>query len=397
MHPAFGGPDVVGEAVEPLVVAGVPLQRHLDLGVFLLLLEEDDPLVQRLLRLVEVLHEVADPAAVLVGHFERAVLRPLVTEVDLETLGEEGHLLETRQQRLGPELGLLEDRPVGPERDRRALLAGAAEALQRRHRPAAVDEGHEEPAAVAVDLQLEPDGEGVDHRHAHAVEAAGDLVALAAELAAGVERGEHDLGRRRAGILGVFVDRNATAVVDHPAPAVLQEGDLDLVGVAGHGLVDGVVDDLVDEVMQTAGAGRTDVHPGAFPDGLEALQDGDVLRRVSHARTFRSKWGVGGPRSGENAGQGPEIQRCHLTRRGARTDPENGLSGPVGGTFSGVSARAVTGGDAASRSAVSRPSASPPSTARTGRTRPRNGSRLGELQPRLPQECPAAPEPSSPG
>ena len=130
------------------------------------------------------------------------------------------------------------------------------------------------------------------------------------------------------GILGVLVDRDAPAVVDDPAPAVFQKGDLDPVGVPGHGLVDGVVDHLVDEVVEAAGAGRADVHTRAFPDGFQALQDCDVLRRVSHARTFRSRGGGGGPRSGENAGQSPEIQRCHLIRRARRIGPEKGLRGP---------------------------------------------------------------------
>ena len=290
------------------MVTGVPLQRHLDFGVVLLLLEEDDPLVERLLALVEVLHEVADPAGVLVGHLERAFLRPLVTEVDLEALGQEGHLLETCEQRLGPELGLLEHRRVGPEGDGRALLAGAAHPDQRPLGAPAVDEHHHEPAAVSVDLELEARREGVHHGDADAVEAAGDLVALAAELPAGVEGGEHDLGRRGARELGMLVDRDAPAVVDHPGPAVFQQGDFDPIGVPGHGLVDGVVDHLVDEVVQAARAGRADVHPGPFPDGFQTLQDCDVLRRVSHARTFRSERGGGGPSSGENAGQSPEIQ-----------------------------------------------------------------------------------------
>ena len=45
--------------------------------------------------------------------------------------------------------------------------------------------------AVALDGDLHPLGEGIDHRGAHAVQAAGDLVGLAAELAAGVQHG-HD-------------------------------------------------------------------------------------------------------------------------------------------------------------------------------------------------------------
>ena len=52
---------------------------------------------------------------------------------------------------------------------------------------------------------------------------------------------------------------------------------------ARQGLVDGVVDHLVDQVMQAPRAGRADVHARAQPDRLEALQDGDVLCGVGVA------------------------------------------------------------------------------------------------------------------
>src|SRR5699024_9373033 len=62
--------------------------------------------------------------------------------------------------------------------------------------------------------------------------------------------------------------------------AVLHEGDVDGVGVPGHRLVDGVVDDLPHEVVQTALAGGADVHAGPLADGLEPLEDGDGARVV---------------------------------------------------------------------------------------------------------------------
>ena len=52
--------------------------------------------------------------------------------------------------------------------------------------------------AVAPDLEVERLGQRVDHRDADAVQAAGDLVAVVVELAAGVQHGQHDLGRRLA-------------------------------------------------------------------------------------------------------------------------------------------------------------------------------------------------------
>src|SRR5581483_12017885 len=321
VHAALGRGDVVGEAVEPLVIAGVPLHGHFDLGAVLRVVEVDDPLVERLLGGVEVLDEVLDAAGVLVGHLERRVA-PLVAEDDLEALGEERHLPQPLEERLGPELGLLEDRRVGPEGHRRTLLAGAGDALERPFGPAAVDEGLDEPPAVAVDLELEAGGEGVDDRHADAVQAARDLVALAAELAAGMEGREHDLGRRDPRVLGVLVDGNAPAVVDHPAAAVLQEGDLDPVGMAGHGLIDGVVDDLVDQVVEARGTGRSDVHPGAFPDRFQALEDRDVLGVVRHARTFRSKAGCGASARGKPLVRAPKSNVVILPEEGLRSAPK---------------------------------------------------------------------------
>ena len=57
--------------------------------------------------------------------------------------------------------------------------------------------------------------------------------------------------------------------------------DVDAVVAARQRLVDGVVDHLVDEVVEAALAGRADVHARPFPDRLEALEDRDVLCGVS--------------------------------------------------------------------------------------------------------------------
>ena len=50
--------------------------------------------------------------------------------------------------------------------------------------------------------------------------------------------------------------------------------------MAGHGLVDRVVDDFPDEVMQAALIGRADVHARPATNGLQALEDLDAGRRV---------------------------------------------------------------------------------------------------------------------
>ena len=66
------------------------------------------------------------------------------------------------------------------------------------------------------------------------------------------------------------------------------EGDLDPVVPAREGLVDRVVDDLVDEVVEAPEARRADVHARAQPDRLEALENGDVfcgVGRFSHEKS----------------------------------------------------------------------------------------------------------------
>src|SRR5262249_11214079 len=71
---------------------------------------------------------------------------------------------------------------------------------------------------------------------------------------------------------------NPAAVVDHRARAVRIETDDDLLGIAGERLVDGVVDDLVDHVVQArAVVGIADVHARTLAHGIEALEDLDRL------------------------------------------------------------------------------------------------------------------------
>ena len=111
------------------------------------------------------------------------------------------------------------------------------------------------------------------------MEAAGDRVAAASELPAGVED-RHDDFDCGPVLGGVLVDGDAAAVVDHFDPAVGLDGDLDVVGVPGQSLVDGVVDDLVHQVVQAPLPGGSDVHARALADGFESFENGDVRGAV---------------------------------------------------------------------------------------------------------------------
>src|SRR5690606_17535205 len=80
----------------------------------------------------------------------------------------------------------------------------------------------------------------------------------------------------RLALRRVHGHRHSTTVVGYADAAVGEDGDLDMIAIAGHRLIDGVVDDLLNEVVETAFRGRTDVHAGSFPDCLETLEHSDV-------------------------------------------------------------------------------------------------------------------------
>ena len=98
---------------------------------------------------------------------------------------------------------------------------------------------------------------------------------------------EHDLGRGLAALVHVHGD--AAAVVDDRDRVVDVDRDVDLVTEARQRLVDGVVDDFVDEVVQPRLAGRPDVHRGPLPHGLEAFEDLDLVGAVVAAGS-RCRW-----------------------------------------------------------------------------------------------------------
>ena len=178
-------------------------------------------------------------------------------------------------QQVEAEIDGLEHRRIRLEGDACTPFLGGARFLERRQGLAALV-GLLVHLAVALDLDLEVFRQGIDDGQPDAVQAAGDLVGALVELAAGVQLGEHDLGGRQL-LGGVDVNGNAAAVVDHGDAVVDVDGDLDAVALAGERLVDGVVDDLIDEMMETPLGGVSDVHAGALPDGFQPLENLDLV------------------------------------------------------------------------------------------------------------------------
>ena len=216
--------DVVRDREGLLGVARVPLERDLDddgACPLARLLGEDvnDLVVDGLLRLVEELDELADAALVLedlAPHGRHVVRRAdvpvaaLVGQRDDEAGVQERQLAEAAREDVELELGRREDLVIGLEGDLRARLVRVADDGERRdgHAPAVLLEVH---VPLALDLHLQPLGDGVHRAHADAVQPRGDLVARVIEFPARVQHGHHDLGRADA--LLVHADGDAAPVV----------------------------------------------------------------------------------------------------------------------------------------------------------------------------------------
>ena len=120
---------------------------------------------------------------------------------------------------------------------------------------------------------------GVDAAYADAVEAAGNLVGAFVELTAGVEHCQHHFQGALVFLL-VHVDGDAAAVVDDGYGVILVDGYLDMGAEAGKGLVDRVVDHLVNQVVETFGADVADIHRRALAHGLKSFKHLDVAGAV---------------------------------------------------------------------------------------------------------------------
>src|SRR6185437_8757236 len=204
--------------------------------------------------------------------------------------------------------------------------------------------------AVPADLDVDPRGERVHHGDANAVQAAGDRVRLTVELAARVQGGHDDLERRPL-LHRVLIDGDTAPVVLHPDPAVGQQGYLDLAGVARQRLVHRVIHNLVHKVVQSALAGRADVHAGTLTDSFKALKYRDgpriVIVRQSEAPSIvllpAPPRGSGGVPPGSTAGHREADRRSANTAAHPRPPVTRRMTKPSAPWSRGPHAAPATG------------------------------------------------------
>src|SRR5271170_5510482 len=280
MRPALGGMNVIGISENHFVDRVGPLQRDLDVDALAHALEENH-VVKSFTALAERLDVLRDSAfeVKLFGFVDSLVAQP-----DSQTRVEIGHLAKVLRNHFVLELYFGKDFRIGREGGLGALAVGRAALLDLHFRnPALV--ALKINLAVLVNFDFELVAERIDHRRADAMQSARNFVRALFELAAGVQHRMHDFERRSL-FRRMHIDRNSAAVVFDRDPIVAQNYNIDLGAESGERFVNRVVDDLGDEMMQAALGGVADVHPGAFANCFESLENLDGLGAIAVRRLF---------------------------------------------------------------------------------------------------------------
>ena len=298
MRAAVALRDVVGEAQHRLVEAVVPRQRELHPHAQRLVrgAQADRRGEHRGLAAVQPLDEGDQTAIVAQRTLDRRRVA-FIAQHDGEAGVQERQLAQPPLQQREVVLGVR-------ERGRARLVGhlGAAFAVagtdhRERRLGVAVSESDQMFDAMPPDAHLHPFGERIHHRGTHAMQTARHLVRVLIELPAGMQPGQHHLGRGNA-FLEVDVRRNAAPIVAHGDAAVAVQHQLDMRGKPRLRLVHRVVDDLERHVMQArAVIGVADIHAGAATHRIEALQDRNGRRVIGvRIRRRRGVFGHAGKR-----------------------------------------------------------------------------------------------------
>ena len=278
---ALGGGDVVHVGEQVLVVPVVVLDGEIHQYIAALAADVDGRVVKGGALAVQIPHEVGEAALEAELVLPALLPGPLILQRQLHAPVQVRQLPQPPHDHVVVPFHGLEDPIVGHKGDEGPLLPGPTRLRQRVLGPA----GDDLPVLALGALELlligpvlgehlhgDPPGQGVHHRRAHAVEAAGVAVGVVAELAARMELGKDHLHAGHAQLL-VDAHGDASSIVEHGGGAVLVQGHVDLVGVAVGRLVDGVVHDLPQQVVEPLGARGAYIHAGTHANRVQALHD----------------------------------------------------------------------------------------------------------------------------
>ena len=291
MRSAFRIINIVAESQDVFVELIDKLKRGFYRDLITHSLEIDN-VRDSFLGLIERTDKTDDP----VGFMEHDLFSGLLPSVRIfyrEFRVEIGSLMHAALNVFFPEPRLLKDLRVRQKVDPCAGPSGLAN-----HRQQAVFKFHNGISPLIFILikktaAANADGhsfrKSVYHGRSHSVEASAGLVRIVIKFSSGVKCCKHHA--LRAHTFFMHSDRNASSVVLHCTGAVRLKDHLDRGAESGKMFIDGVVHDLIDQMIETPCGNAADIHAGPCPYSLKSLQHFDtggvviisILIQICHA------------------------------------------------------------------------------------------------------------------
>ena len=280
MGTAFNRVDIVHIGVDILAVVGVIHHGHLDGDTLFLCLQVDDVIHEVGTVTIHVAHELLQ-TVLSVEHLLLQLALLIGTHV-LQCDGDAGIQVGQLTHATGNDIVFVfcrcEDGAVGPELLTGTRLVGVTHDLH-------VVEGLTLLVLLLVDVTVAEHlrhhvrGEGVHTGDTYTVQTAGHLVGALVELTAGMEHGHHDLKGRLMHLL-MLIDGDTTTVVQYSDAVIFVDRYFDMCTIAGHRLVDRVIDGLIDQMVETLFTNVTDVHGRALAHGFQSLKHLNIARGI---------------------------------------------------------------------------------------------------------------------
>ncbi len=238
--------DIVDKRKYAFCIAIVMLERHFHKDTVLYAAGIKNIVIKRLAALIQVCDKLLNAALVM----KCALLLyafPPVNQVDFQPLRQESRFPQTLFERFIGKNRFLEYRCVRQEVDECPMFLRIPDHSQR---------GHYIAALIflfvyfpfRIDAHSQPVRKRVYNRCAHAMQAAGNLVAPAAELTARVQYGKNDLNRRQA-LLLLYADRDAPAVIPDGNRVIRMYRHRNFTAMARQSLIYRIIYDFINQMV----------------------------------------------------------------------------------------------------------------------------------------------------
>ena len=124
--------------------------------------------------------------------------------------------------------------------------------------------------SALADFHIHIGGKGIDYRRSDTMQSSTRLVRIVVKFSSCVQCRKYNAGSRYS--LCMHADRNTTSVIFHRTGAICLKGHPYFITGTCQMLIHGIVDNLINQVVESFGRCTSDIHSRTFPDRFKPLQ-----------------------------------------------------------------------------------------------------------------------------